>query len=1041
MPATILVVDDEPDLETLIRQKFRKRIRQKEIQLIFARNGVEALAILHAQRDIDMVLTDINMPQMDGLTLLTKVSEQYPTIKTVIVSGYSDLPNIRSAMNRGAFDFLTKPIDLQDLEITVNKTIAQVQQIKSALKKEQLAQQAKAESLQKLQEEIAIRQEAQEALRESERRVTKFLETLPVGIFVIDGTGKPYYTNQAAQQLLGKEIVPNATVEQLPEIYQTYIVGTEELYPSARQPILRALNGESITIDDIEIHRNDKIIPLEIWGTPIFNEKGEIVYAMAAFQDITHRKQAERDRIRFTEQLEVKNTALQRLDQLKDEFLANTSHELRTPLNGIIGIAESLIDGAAGTLSDPQITNLSMVVSSGKRLANLVNDILDFAKLKNQDIELQSKSVDFRQITQIVLTLCQPLVIGKSLELKNLIPSDLPPVHGDENRLQQIMYNLVGNAIKFTESGLVTVSANLTPPTPLPWQGRGEKNQGEENHSPLRTGLRPATLTCRFANAGEGLGERFSIEITVTDTGIGIPPDKFDDIFKSFEQVDASISRSYGGTGLGLSITKQLIELHGGTIRVESEVGVGSRFIFTLPIATKPIQVSLEISNPIAKVQPHDNSLLLSPAPTPQSDNQLTILVVDDEAINRQVVTNHLSLHNYAIVHATNGIEALAMIEKGFKPDLILLDIMMPKMSGYQVCRLIREQFPAHQLPIIMLTAKNQVSDLVIGLESGANDYLPKPILKNELLARIKTHINLSKINIAYSRFVPQEFIRFLERESIIDVCLGDQVQKNMSILFADIRNFTTFSEGMTPKENFDFINAYLKRVGPIVRKYNGFIDKYIGDAIMALFPRSVDDGFQAAIEMQKQVSIYNIERQESGYPPLAIGIGLHSGSLMLGTIGEEERMETTVISNAVNLASRLEGLTKIYGASILVSEHTLFSLEEEYSCNYRFLGRVQVKGKKDLVGVFEVFDADPDNLKELKSKTKTKFESAIILYHQENFARAYKIFEQILEVNPQDQATKLYLRNCKARLINNNYEPSDLSQFPWIQDIPLFGE
>ena len=294
MAATILVVDDEPDLELIIRQKFRKRIRQKEIQLIFAGNGVEALAILQDQRDIDMVLTDINMPKMDGLTLLTNISKKYPTIKTVIVSAYSDLPNIRSAMNRGAFDFLTKPIDLQDLEITTNKTLAQVQQIKSALKKEQLAQEAKAESLQKLQAEIAIRREAQEALRESERRVTKFLETLPVGIFVIDGTGKPYYTNQTAQELLGKEIVPNTTAEELPEIYQAYIAGTEELYPSHRQPIVRALNGESITIDDIEIRRSDKIIPLEMWGTPIFNEKGEIVYAMEAFQDITHRKQAEK---------------------------------------------------------------------------------------------------------------------------------------------------------------------------------------------------------------------------------------------------------------------------------------------------------------------------------------------------------------------------------------------------------------------------------------------------------------------------------------------------------------------------------------------------------------------------------------------------------------------------------------------------------------------------------------------------------------------------------------------------------------------------
>ncbi len=1064
MSAKILVVDDEPDLEAIIRQKFRKKIRQKELQFLFANNGLEALSILQINPDIDVVLTDINMPQMDGLSLLAQLVEKYPTIKAIVISAYSDMTNIRAAMSRGAFDFITKPVDLEELENTTNKTLQYVRQIKETLQRERLAQQAQAELLVKLQEEIGKRQETEAALWESEKRLTQFLEALPVGVFVVDATGKSYYANQTAQVLLGKGIIPEAGVEELPEIYQAYIAGTKEFYPNERQPIVQALQGNSVIVDDIELNQGDKIIPLEIRSTPIFNEKGEIVYAMAAFQDITHRKQAECDRILFTQELEAKNAALQRLDKLKDEFLANTSHELRTPLNGIIGIAESLIDGAAGSLTNPQIANLSMIVSSGKRLANLVNDILDFSKLKNQDIQLQLKPVDFRQITQIVLTISQPLATGKSLVLKNQIPPDFPPIYGDENRLQQIMYNLVGNAIKFTDSGEVTVSANLTPSAPLPLKGRGKENQdrriicdtpclpSEDPPCPLSEGgWEKEEESDSPLLAGEGHLERFSptIEITVADTGIGIPAEKFDDIFKSFAQVDASISRAYGGTGLGLSITKQLIELHGGTIRLESEVGVGSRFIFTLPIATDPIQVSFDISNAIAqralsaigKLHPDDTFLPVSPHSSPESEDRLTILVVDDEAINRQVVTNHLSLHNYAIVHATNGIEALAMMKKGFTPDLILLDVMMPKMSGYQVCRTIREQFPAHQLPIIMLTAKNQVSDLVAGLESGANDYLTKPIFKNELLARIKTHINLSQINIAYSRFVPHEFLRFLERESIVDLHLGDQVQKNMSILFADIRNFTTLSEGMSPKENFDFINAYLKRVGPIVRKYNGFIDKYIGDAIMALFPHSVDDGFQAAIEMQKQVALYNIEREESGNLPIAIGIGLHSGSLMLGTIGEQQRMETTVISNAVNLASRLEGLTKIYGASILVSEDTLFSLNWEYTRHYRFLGRIPVKGKKELVGVFEIFDPDPDNIKELKLKTKTKFESAIILYHQENFARSYRIFEQILEVNNQDQAARLYLINCKTKLMKNNFESSDLDEFPWIQEIPLFGE
>jgi two-component system sensor histidine kinase ChiS len=238
------------------------------------------------------------------------------------------------------------------------------------------------------------------------------------------------------------------------------------------------------------------------------------------------------------------------------------------------------------------------------------------------------------------------------------------------------------------------------------------------------------------------------------------------------------------------------------------------------------------------------------------------------------------------------------------------------------------------------------------------------------LLARIKTHIELSKINIAYGRFVPREFLEFLERKSIVDVQLGDQVHKDMTILFSDIRSFTTLSENMSPKENFDFLNEYLKRVGPVIRNHNGFIDKYIGDAVMALFPKDPDDALEAAIAMQHQVSLYNAEREVEGYPSIAIGVGLHTGSLMLGTIGEEQRMESTVIADAVNLASRMEGLTKVYGAGILISEQTLSQLNAPENYSHRFLGRVTVKGKKVAVAVFEVYEGDSDSVKRLKTQT-----------------------------------------------------------------------
>ena len=710
------------------------------------------------------------------------------------------------------------------------------------------------------------------------------------------------------------------------------------------------------------VHWYHKIYP---WGTLIFILCLGFILERR-FDEARKRLQA------YAVELEKNNAELQKVNQLKDEFLANTSHELKTPLNGIIGIAESLIDGATGKLSQKTIFNLSLIVSSGKRLSQLVNDLLDFSQLKHKNIELKIQAVGMREITNVVLMLSQPLVGQKKLQLINKIDRDLPAVDADENRLQQILYNLVGNAIKFTPSGTVEVTA-----------------------IPVNSEL----------------------EITVADTGIGIPADKLERVFESFEQADGSIAREYGGAGLGLAVTKQLVQLHRGRIWIDSTQGFGSRVTFTLPLSKSkvesrpPEQVS-KVQALSVVIETPDDALLEQEELVP-TFGAFQILIVDDEPVNLQVLVNHLSLQNYGITQAASGMEALEIIDQGFKPDIILLDIMMPKMTGYELCQKIRERFPANELPVVLLTAKNQVSDLVEGFSSGANDYLTKPVSKNELLARIKTHIRLAKINEAYGRFVPHEFLQFLERESIIDVQLGDQVQKEMTVLFADIRSFTNLSEKMSPKENFNFLNAYLSRVSPVIRKYHGFIDKYIGDAVMALFPQSADDAIQAAIEMQKQVSLYNVYRQEKGDELIAIGIGLHTGSLMLGTVGEPERMEGTVIADAVNLASRLEGLTKIYGVDILVSEQTLYCLDDPQKYSYRFLDRVKVKGKSQPVDVFEVYQANSEPIIHLKRQTRDEFERAVALYVEKNFAEAQKVFQEVLQRNEHDKVTRFYIERC----------------------------
>ena len=424
------------------------------------------------------------------------------------------------------------------------------------------------------------------------------------------------------------------------------------------------------------------------------------------------------------QRLEKANLQLQHLDRLKDEFLANTSHELRTPLNGIIGIAESLIDGATGELPVPTRANLAMISSSGRRLSNLVNDLLDFSKLKHKTLDLQLKPIDLRSLGEIVFTLSLPLVGNKNLNLVNTIPEDLPAVTGDENRLQQILHNLVGNAIKFTETGTIEISA--------------QRISGYDSLEPLTA-------------------ESHQVEITITDTGIGIAEDKLERIFESFEQAEGSTGRMYGGTGVGLAIAKQLVELHGGQIWVNSRLGEGSKFSFTLPLAGEKAENSSETLPLLKQFATADlTPEPLQPRVIASHQGSAKLLIVDDEPINLQVLVNMLSLQNYTVIQANNGIDALELLKKGFKPDLVLLDVMMPKMTGYEVTQKIRETWQASEMPVLLLTAKNQLSDLVAGFESGANDYLTKPVEKDELLARIKTHLNLLRLKNENLRLVAE---------------------------------------------------------------------------------------------------------------------------------------------------------------------------------------------------------------------------------------------------------------------------------------------
>jgi signal transduction histidine kinase/class 3 adenylate cyclase len=614
--------------------------------------------------------------------------------------------------------------------------------------------------------------------------------------------------------------------------------------------------------------------------------------------------------------LESKNAELQKHDQLKDAFLANTSHELRTPLNGIIGIADSMLEGAAGTLSPSVEGNIRLIVASGRRLFALVDDLLDFSKLRHQTVELRLRSVDVRAVAELVLMTTGPLASSKELQLVNAVPEHMPLVQADEGRLQQILYNLVGNAIKFTEEGAVTLRAEI-------------------------------------------VGE--FVAVSIIDTGIGIDPEKHEAIFESFEQGDGSTARAYGGTGLGLAISRQLIALHGGEIYVQSAPGEGATFTFTLPLADAALDEPT-----FAAVAADALELVESapePAKQPATEPSHLLMVVDDDPVNRQVLTNYLRVENFDVAVASSGAEALALIEEGPLPDLILMDVMMPHMTGLDVTRRLREEHPQTLLPIMMLTAKNQPADVVAGLEAGANDYLSKPFAKDELFARIRTHLNIRRLlnekdhlRRTFGRYVTDAVVSsLLDRAEGLD--LGGE-RRTLTMLTSDLRGFSSMAERSQPEEVVRILNFYLEHMADVITQYGGVIDEFMGDGIFVLFgaPEASEDDPERAVAcaLAMQLAMQGVNETLSvwGFDTLDMGIGVHTGDVVVGNIGSEKRTKYGVVGSHVNLTFRIESFTT--GGQVLISEATL----REVGASKLQIGetlQVHPKGASQPIRLFDV--------------------------------------------------------------------------------------
>lgn len=517
--------------------------------------------------------------------------------------------------------------------------------------------------------DVTEEQEVQKAIRRSEEKYRGILENLELGIMEVDNNETIISVNQRFCDMLGytfpEKIIGKRTIDiLLPEGKTIDILRINEERKSGKSGVYE------FSIKNV----HGAIVPLLISGAPIYDENGQIIGSIGLHMDMTQHKQFERE-------LEEAKLKAEASSKSKEVFLAHMSHEIRTPMNAIIGMAGLL---AQSNLSSKQKVYLDAIRTSSNNLLNIINDILDFSKIEAGKLTLET--VGFQPDTLIKNTIgaISHLAAGKSILINVQLDKNVPKfLLGDPLRINQILINLLSNAIKFTPEGRVTLSASYS--------------------------------------------ENNLLNLSVSDTGIGIDEEKLQSIFESFTQADNSISRKFGGTGLGLTITRQLTELMGGTITVDSKLGIGSTFSVSLPLS-----IGSETDVPISSRKTTGNLQKLV---------GLKILLVEDNTLNQFLATTVLEAKGLQVEIADNGSAAINKL-KNHTFDLILMDIQMPIMGGLEATQIIRNELGI-TTPIIALTAKAIKGDEQIYLEAGMDGYLSKPFEPEQLVNTVATIIQL----------------------------------------------------------------------------------------------------------------------------------------------------------------------------------------------------------------------------------------------------------------------------------------------------------